>query len=182
MKRSYVRIFDVDIRNSAVQESTEDTRIAMSCRSIFNLDQFPVCASRFLQSNRLLNLLGPVEVLLYLGCKVPLVAFLRLCIVLLLSLQLLDKRSNDKADIVIFFIQCRARSRGFASGIPFTASRSIRTPSWYSTSAIVYCSFVSNSTARFRTAAAESIVLRARRPATLRRAVTLPQVKIRDCK
>lgn len=57
-----------------------------------------------------------------------------------------------------------------AAYIPFIASRRIWTPSWYSTNAIVYCSFLSISTARVKTeAAACSIVppmMASRRAAT----------------
>lgn len=119
VNRSYVRIFDVDVRNGAIQESTKDTRVAMSSRSIFDLDQFPVYASRLPRIDQSLHPLSPVKVFLCLGRKVLLVDFLRLCIVLLLILQLLDKRSNDKADIIFFLLINGARSRGLTSGCTF---------------------------------------------------------------
>lgn len=104
MKGSYVWVFDFDVGDGTIQESTEDTRVTVPRRSTLNLGQFPVYAGRLPRTDQLLHLLGPVEVLLRLGREIMrLVDFLRFCIVLLSILELLNKGSNNKADIPIFF-------------------------------------------------------------------------------
>lgn len=130
MKDSYVRIFDVDVRDGAVQESAEDTRVAVPRRSTLDSTQLPVRADRLPCTDQLLHLFGPVQILFHLGPKVPLADFLRLCTVLLANLELLDKGSNDKADIAFFSLSTNdARSelaylslhRGGSARLPGTA-------------------------------------------------------------
>jgi len=84
VKGSYVRIFDVNMRDGTVQESAKDTRIAVSRWSTLDFGQFRVCASRLPRIYQLLHRFSSVEIFFRFGRKVPhLVGFFRLCIVLL---------------------------------------------------------------------------------------------------